>query len=88
METTLTVAELERNLKAALERVRDGARVVVERDGQAIAVIGPPEPTSGITWRELAEALRDVPPLDDEFAKDIAAIRAAQQPVRIPEWPD
>jgi len=88
METTLSVAELESDLADALERVRGGARVVVEQDGRAIAVIVPPAPKPGITWRELAEALRDIPPVDEDFAKDIAEIRAAQQPVRVPEWPD
>ncbi len=87
METTLTEAELEAGLRDALERVRGGERVVVERDGQAIAVIGPP-PKPGITWAELVDALRDVPPLDDDFAQDIADIRATQRPMRVPEWPD
>lgn len=88
MDTKLSVAELEAELEEVLERVREGARIVVERDGRAIAMLVPPEPKPGITLRELAEALRDLPPLDDDFAKDLAEIRAAQQPARIPEWPD
>jgi antitoxin (DNA-binding transcriptional repressor) of toxin-antitoxin stability system len=91
METRLSVAELERDVEGALERVRDGGRVVVERDGAPIAVIEPPTSpvsTSVTSWRELAERLRDVPSPDDEFAADLEAIRAAQQPAPMPEWPD
>lgn len=88
METTLSVAELESDLADALERVRGGARVVVERDGRAIAVIVPPEPKPGITLAELAAALAHLPPLDDDFAADVRAARATLGPAEIPEWPD
>ena len=88
METKLSVAELEADLADALDRVRGGERVVVERDGQAIAVIVPPEPKPGITLAELAAALADLPPLDDDFAADIEAARAFLKPAEIPERPD
>lgn len=88
MVTKVSVTELATALTDTRERVRRGERVAVERDGLVVAVIVPPDPAPTITWRVLAEALRDVPPLDDEFADDLAAIRAAQQPARVPEWPN
>lgn len=88
MGTKLSVTELATDIAGALERVRRGERLAIERNGQVVAVIIPPDPIPGVTWRALAAALRDVPPLDDEFAADIAAIRAAQPPAGFPEWPD
>ena len=91
METTLSIAELEHDLAAALERVRGGERVVVVRDGEPIAVIAPPPNPAARpigTWRELAERLRTVPPPDGEFAADLEEIQATQPPMQIIEWSD
>ncbi len=91
METKLSVADLERDGEAALERVRGGGRVVVERDGEPVAVLAPPAPADPkpvTSWRELAELLHHLPPLDDGFAADLAAIRAEQPLACFPEWPD
>ena len=51
--TTLTVGELEANLRAILERVRAGERVVIESDGAPVAQLSPCDP--------LAELLRALP---------------------------
>lgn len=88
METKLSVADLEADLSDLFRSGAGGARVVVERDGVAIAVIVPPEPDPVASWRRLAEAMRDVPTLDEDFAKDVGEVRATQQPVRVLEWPD
>lgn len=75
-------SELETDLRDVLARVRDGARVVVERDGTAIAVIVPPtsDPPRGITGRELAARLRGLRMPGDGFADDIESTRAAVVP--------
>ena len=88
METTLTEAELEAGLRDALERVRSGERVVVERDGQAIAVIAPPKPRPGITGREILARLGDLRMPGDGYADDIEAARADLAPAVPPAWPD
>ena len=88
METRVSVAELETDLADALERVRGGERVVVERDGQAIAMIVPPEPKPGITWGEFVALIHRLEWPDEDFAADLEAIHAAQPPATAPEWPD
>lgn len=83
METKLTESELETDLRDVLDQVRGGARVVVERDGAAIAMIVPPasEPRRGVTGRELAARLRGIRMPGDGFGDDIESARAALLPV-------
>jgi antitoxin (DNA-binding transcriptional repressor) of toxin-antitoxin stability system len=90
METKLNESELETDLRDVLDQVRGGARVVVERDGTAIAMIVPPpaEVPRGITGRELAARLGDLRMPGDGFADDIESARAALLPAAPPARPD
>jgi antitoxin (DNA-binding transcriptional repressor) of toxin-antitoxin stability system len=45
----VTVVDLATGLKEVLERARGGEQFAIERDGEVIATIGPPNITSGIT---------------------------------------
>lgn len=83
-----SVFDLASRLMDALERVRGGEEIVIERDGEVIATIGPPRADSGATLRDLAIELARLPPLDDEFEADVAAVRANQRPAKTLEWPD
>ena len=84
----LTEAALAERLDEVLDRASQGEEFAIERDGEVIATIGPPNADSGPTLRELAIKLAQLPPLDDEFEADIGAVRANQRPANIPEWPD
>jgi len=88
VETTLSVAELEHDVGAALERVRGGERVVVERDGEPIAMIVPPPPRADLTWGEFVALLEAAPRPDPGFADDLADVQANQGLAEFPEWPD
>ena len=89
METKIDAEELADILPSVLERVRQrGERFVIECEGEPIARLAPAAGKPGITWHELAEALRDNPWPDEDFAKDLEEIHAAQPLARIPEWPD
>ncbi len=88
METKLSVAELERDVEAALECVRGGGRVVVERNGEALAVIVSPAPAPELTWGEFVALIQKAPQPDAGFADDLEAIQAEQGLVELPEWPD
>jgi len=85
----MTVADLATNLVEVLERVRDGERIEIERDGEVIATIGPPNVKSGITWGEFLASYHERPRPDDRFADDLEAILAEREMINEPpEWPD
>ena len=75
--SSMSIEELSANLTAALDRVRAGEHIVVKRDDERIATIGPPAPR-GVMWSELAEGLRNVPPPDEDFAKDVEEFQEKQ----------
>jgi antitoxin (DNA-binding transcriptional repressor) of toxin-antitoxin stability system len=74
----LTEAALAERLDEVLDRASQGEAFAIERDGEVIAVIGPPTPSAqpGITWGEFVAKYRDLPRPDDRFADDLEAILA------------
>lgn len=86
----ISEAEFVRDVRAVLEKVRQGSEVIVEReDHRPVAVISLP-PRSG---RPILEILREAKQrnstvtLDDEFGKDLEEIIAhGQQPWNPPSW--
>lgn len=88
METMITATTLANNLSDVLDRVKErGERFVVEQNGERVATIIPVPPQRGPTLGEFRALLRDLPPPDEAFAGDVAALRAALTPPEIPEWP-
>ncbi len=89
MATTLNERDFGRALSEIIERVRDGERFVIERDGEKLAVLSPPpsEPP-GITGQELTERIGHLFMPGDGFADDVEAGRASLVPARIPPWPE
>jgi antitoxin (DNA-binding transcriptional repressor) of toxin-antitoxin stability system len=86
---TLTVADLELRLNDVLDRVRRGEQIAIERDGEVIATIVPPDFRPGITWGEFVATYHERPRPDDRFADDLEAILAERQILNDPpEWPD
>lgn len=69
----MTEAELARDLRAALDRVRHGTEIVIERDHLAVAVLRPSAPAG----RSISEVVADLHArgssavMDDEFAHAI-----------------
>jgi hypothetical protein len=88
----MTEAELARDLHAVLEKVQNGAAIVIEQDHQSIAVMKPPQPVR----RSLSELIglaeqreRDrgkTVTLDEDFAADIEAIVHARMPSTPRSW--
>ncbi len=82
MEKKITATELAKNLSTVLSRVQyRGERFVVERNGDAVASLGPLEAPSGITVGELFDLLRRISRPDEGFADDLEAIQAGQSAV-------
>lgn len=82
-------AEAASDFGSLLERVREGAEVVIESAARPVAVVRPAEPEV----RLLSESLRlarehgSTVTLDPDFGKDVeAAIESHREPLRSPEW--
>ena len=84
----ISEAELARDLHAVLDKVRQGAEVVVERDHRPLAVLRSAEPHR----RKLSEIMASLPEhstavIDEDFAADVEAfIDRHREPLRPPEW--
>lgn len=88
-ETTITATELARNLSDILNRVKyHGERFIVERNGVVVATLAPPpeHEKPPITLREFIESIRDLPPLDEDYEKDIREALSILLPPQPIEW--
>jgi hypothetical protein len=70
-----------------LDPVPDGERFVSERDGDAVATIGPNAPPPSITMGEFLAWPRELPRPDRAFADDLASVKALQCVVELVSWP-
>ena len=84
----LTVADLATSLTEVLDRVGSGEEFAIERNGEAIATIGPPSPKPAMTWGEFVATYHLRPRPDDRFADDREAVQAEQGLAEMSEWPD
>ena len=84
----MTEAELARDLHGVLERVRQGAEVVVEDGYNRVALIkpveGPGRPIDECI--AIARARGSQATLDEEFAKDLEEIIAGRAPLDTAAW--
>ena len=84
----MTEAELARDLHGVLEKVRQGAEIVVEQDHQPIAILHSAVPPR----RRVSEVLARMPKdstatMDEDFARDVeAAIASHREPLDPPQW--
>ncbi|MEX1357143.1 MAG: type II toxin-antitoxin system prevent-host-death family antitoxin [Gaiellaceae bacterium] len=81
----LTATEAARNFSALLNRVAAGEEIEIVRSGAPVAVISPPR-IRFLSAERLRELLASAPPVDEDFADDLRALRADVGP---PEdaWP-
>jgi antitoxin (DNA-binding transcriptional repressor) of toxin-antitoxin stability system len=86
-------AEAASDFAALLERVSEGAEVIIERDSRPVAVVRAAEAPRGRLLSEsiaLAEAhakeLGHEPTLDAEFAADLEEIIHSRKPRNLPAW--
>lgn len=81
-------AEVARDFAAVLEKVRQGAEVVVQHDQRPVAVIkavaGPGRPIDECI--ALAAARASGAKLDGDFAEDLRQIIADRRPFDPPAW--
>jgi antitoxin (DNA-binding transcriptional repressor) of toxin-antitoxin stability system len=84
----MSEAEVAKNFAAALEKVRQGAEVVVEQDHRPVAVItpvkGPGRPIDECI--AIAKARGSGATLDEGFAEDLEEIIAQRRPLDTSAW--
>jgi antitoxin (DNA-binding transcriptional repressor) of toxin-antitoxin stability system len=85
----ISEAELARDVHAVLEKVRQGAEVVIEQNSHPVAVMKP-APTQGRKMSEVIAALEASGAsavLDEDFARDVEeAIKMHREPWNPPSW--
>jgi hypothetical protein len=85
----MTEAEVAKDFAAVLEKIQQGAEVIVERDTQAVAVIKLPT-FRGRSIDEciaLVKARGSHATLDEDFAKDLEGIiNSHREPLAPPSW--
>jgi hypothetical protein len=85
----ITEAELARDVHGVLEKIRQGAEIIVEREAQPLAVIKSPQ-LRGRPIDEciaLASAHGSHATLDDQLGKDLEdIINSRREPLTPPEW--
>ena len=86
-------AEAASNFASLLDRVRDGAEVIIEHDARPVAVVRPAEEVHGRLLSEsiaLAEAhAKDLgyePTMDPDFAADLKEIINTRKPRDLSAW--
>jgi antitoxin (DNA-binding transcriptional repressor) of toxin-antitoxin stability system len=81
-------AEVVKDIQAVLEKVRQGAEVIVEQDDRTVAIIkpvkGPGRPIDECI--ALAKASGSAATLDEDFVKDLDEIIASRQPLDTSAW--
>jgi antitoxin (DNA-binding transcriptional repressor) of toxin-antitoxin stability system len=88
----ISEADLARDVHGVLERVQNGAEVVIEQDNHPVAVMKPPHPVRRtlselILLAEQREKERGYPiTLDADFAADVEEIVRARKPWTPRSW--
>ena len=85
----ITEAELARDVHGVLEKVRQGAEVVIEQDNHPVAVLKP----TAARGRKISEVIAALEAsgasavLDEDFARDVEeATRARREPWNPRSW--
>ena len=80
---TMTATDASRAFAALLDEAERGETIVITRGGRRIATVGPADLSNG---SDVVALLADAP-VDEEFARDVAAAREAVE-LTEPAWPD
>jgi antitoxin (DNA-binding transcriptional repressor) of toxin-antitoxin stability system len=71
----MTATEVSRNFSAVINRVDSGEQIEIVRNGKPIAELRRPSKRRGISGAELKALLKDIPPADEDFARDVEEAR-------------
>lgn len=88
-DKTIPQRELRNNIGAVLRAAEAGETFTVTVRGRPVARLGPPGdpayPRVDVDWETIRGILAT--PIDDEFQRDLQALRDAEEPIDDP-WPE
>ena len=83
----VTATQAARSFSDFINRVHyKGETFVIERGGETIAKLSPPEPVRKFMIGDFVENLKSLPKVDDDFAADVEKGIANQPPVEGSRW--
>lgn len=83
----MTATEASRGFSDLLNRVSAGEQIEIVRSGATVAVVSQRH-VHAVPGAQLLELLAGLPPLDDDFAGDVARAEAEIGPPRGVDWPE
>ncbi len=85
---TLSSTEVQRNFADVLNRVRyQGETVMVERGGERVCTIVPPEQLRKFSWSDLAALIAAAGEAGEEWASKVEESVRNQPPAEFKTWP-
>lgn len=82
----LSATEVARNFSAVMNRVSAGEEFEIVRNGMPIGELRSPSRPSGMSTAALRELLHSLPPVDEDFARDVEDASATIWPA-LDQWP-
>jgi antitoxin (DNA-binding transcriptional repressor) of toxin-antitoxin stability system len=82
----MSATEVSRNFSAVVNRVIAGEEIEVVRNGMPVIELRRPSRPRGITGRQFKELMASLPPVDEDFARDVEEARRKIGPPK-PAWP-
>jgi antitoxin (DNA-binding transcriptional repressor) of toxin-antitoxin stability system len=82
----MSATEVARNFSAVINRVNAGEEIEIVRNGAPVAELRRPSRPRGITGREFKKLMASLPPVDEDFARDVENARKKLGPPK-PAWP-
>jgi antitoxin (DNA-binding transcriptional repressor) of toxin-antitoxin stability system len=71
----MSATEVARNFSAVVDRVLAGEEIEVIRNGTPVVEMRRPSRRRRITGREFKELMASLPPVDEDFARDVEEAR-------------
>jgi antitoxin (DNA-binding transcriptional repressor) of toxin-antitoxin stability system len=82
----MTATEVSRNFSAVINRVDSGEEIEIVRNGKPVAELRRPSRPRGITGAEFKALMKRLPPVDEDFARDVEGARRKIWPP-MDKWP-
>jgi antitoxin (DNA-binding transcriptional repressor) of toxin-antitoxin stability system len=82
----MSTTEVALNFSAVVNRVIGGERIEVTRYGVPVAELRPPSKPQGLSGEAWRKFLKDRPPVDPDFARELEETRKSLGPP-VSKWP-